>query len=223
MLQAEVETICSHCRLRRVNRRTPQTRSASGTAPQTVGPETIQRLLSGITDLRDRALFSLLATTGLRAGEIQHLHRSSIHIEQHSDAAGNSRSVGIGKITATKSGTTRIFFLDQVALIALQEYLESREDRMEALFLWNSNRSMDGTAIRARLSYWCSQIGIPQINPYELRHAFAIAMANAGIEPFIAAELLGCAYRGAAASILQPNLEMLLAAYLTAIKLLRPR
>ena len=45
-----------------------------------VGSDAMAKLVSGITDLRDKALVLLLIDTGLRTGEVTELDRDSIEI-----------------------------------------------------------------------------------------------------------------------------------------------
>jgi site-specific recombinase XerC len=214
-------TLCSHCRSRLLSRKEVQTHSGAAAARRTVEPATIQKLLSGITDLRDRALFSLLVATGLRAGEIQQLDKTSIQVEQYRDACGNIRSMGVGKLSATKNLRPRRFFLDEVTLVVLQEYLESRKDSDDALFIWKGNRRMDGMAIRTRLSHWSEQLGLPHIAVHQFRKSLASALAQTAANPAIVGELMGSAVRGSVVRIAPIDAQALAIAYLTGIKLLR--
>lgn len=82
------------------------------------------REAAGECDKRDRAIISLLLSTGLRVGEIEALNRSDIRFRD-------------GSITlqSEKSNRYRTVYLDIWAAKHLEEYLETREDNCEALFI----------------------------------------------------------------------------------------
>lgn len=72
---------------------------------------------------RDRAIISLLLSTGLRVGELEALNRTDIKRD--------------GRITlkSEKSGRYRTVFLDVRAKKHMAEYMRTREDNCEALFV----------------------------------------------------------------------------------------
>lgn len=90
----------------------------------TLEEEIAVREAAGESCKRDRAIVSLLLSTGLRVGEIEALNRSEI----------NFRSGSI-TLRSEKSNRYRTVYLDVWASKHLEEYLETRQDNCEALFI----------------------------------------------------------------------------------------
>lgn len=157
--------------------------------PKAVDDLTLERLLSGITVLRDRVLFSMFIATGLRISEMQQLNRDTIQIELESDDQGNDRILGTGEVTG-KGGKRRRFFVDRETLELYAEYLTTRTDDNSALFLSERKQRMSIRAIQYTLTAWCRKLGLPHCHPHQMRHSFATRLANANISSMVLKDLM---------------------------------
>ncbi len=159
------------------------------TEPKPVDPLSLELLLSGIDNLRDRALFRLFVASGLRVSEMRSLNRDSISIIE--DVEGSKRSVvGVGEVIG-KGRKKRKFYVDQDALIAFAQYVTSRKDMSAALFISQRGTRLSVRGIQFRLHYWCERFGAPHLNVHRLRHSFATQLANNDIDPTVLRILMG--------------------------------
>jgi len=83
----------------------------------------IERLRVACTDLRERALMEFLLSTGVRIGEVPQIRKQDI-----------DWSTGEIVIYAHKTSDYRTVFLNDVAMVHLRKYLDSRTDTSDALF-----------------------------------------------------------------------------------------
>ena len=158
--------------------------------PKPVEEYTLDFLLSGVTNARDRALFSVFLASGLRLSEVHQLNRDSIRVEQEPDAMGKVRTVGRGEVVG-KGNKRRFFFLTEKALLDLVTYLRERKDNNPALFLSERKERMSKRAMQWTLDELCRKAGFQHINIHRLRHTYATRLANAGIDSMILKDLMG--------------------------------
>ena len=157
--------------------------------PKPIDPVLLELLLGGIDDLRDRAMFRMFLSSGLRVSEMWSLNRDSISIIE--DVDGSKRTiVGVGEVLG-KGGKKRKFYVDQDALIVFAEYVTSRKDASAALFISERGTRLSIRGIQYRLEYWCKRFGAPHLNVHRLRHSFATELANNGIDPTVLRNLMG--------------------------------
>lgn len=136
--------------------------------------------------LRNRAIFEVFFSTGLRASELIGLDRAQLNGHQN-------RILIMGK-----GKKQRWVYLTPRALDHLNAYLATRADDRPALFIPYKKH---GPTISPRLHIhtiemavkkYCQALGISQkFTPHTLRHAFATALAEKGINPAILQGLLG--------------------------------
>jgi site-specific recombinase XerC len=159
--------------------------------PKPVDEVTLDLLLRGITDLRDRTLMTLFVASGLRVSEIEQLNRDSITItvETHPDTLEES-VCGSGEVIG-KGGKRRRFFVDEEAAMLVSEYIVSRTDELAPLFISERKQRLSVRAIQQRLQYWCQKLGLPHTNVHRLRHSFATRLANAQINSLVLKDLMG--------------------------------
>lgn len=141
--------------------------------PKPISPDTVEKLISGITSTRDKALVMLFANTGLRAGEVVRLDQDSITYVNRALPDGSAGISGVGRVFGTKSHGGREFYLSPRTVAALAEYLADRaDDGLPALFV-NKDGRLTTLAILRTMHRWCDLIGIERIGPRQLRHYFA--------------------------------------------------
>jgi integrase/recombinase XerC len=142
------------------------------TLPRALSPDQAAALLDAPAEddplaLRDRAMFELCYSSGLRLAELISLDLGF----------GVDQSEGLVTVTG-KRGKTRSVPVGGPALAALARWLEVRaslagpEER--ALFVGQRGRRMAQSVVRERLARWAQLAGLPvHVHPHMLRHSFA--------------------------------------------------
>lgn len=143
-------------------------------------------------DLRDRAMFEVIYSSGLRCKELIALRVDDVVLaEQQVRLEGKTGPYGGSK--------TRFVPIGEPAQIMVREYVErarpalrdtSREDD-GTLFLTRAGNPLSSSDIRRRLNVWASQAGILDIHPHTLRHSYATHLLDGGCELRTIQELLG--------------------------------
>jgi len=159
--------------------------------PRVLAPDEISRLLDRIPastplELRDRALFEIAYSSGLRAEELVNLDLASVDFD-----AEELRVEG-------KGSKTRFVPAGEPALRALARYLAraraalAQERDESALFLSKSGRRLSTSDIRRRLRVWARHASVQGgVHPHALRHSFATHLLEGGADLRSIQELLG--------------------------------
>ena len=166
--------------------------------PRVLRPDEIATLLDRIPavtplEQRDRAIFELAYSSGLRAEELVTLDLDAIDFDREC-----VRVEG-------KGGKTRLVPVGEHARAALARYLERARPALKApgpagagdpLFLSKSGRRLQTSDIRRRLRTWArlAQARAPalaQAHPHALRHSFATHLLEGGADLRSIQELLG--------------------------------
>ncbi len=148
--------------------------------PKPVDDITLEKLLAGITNLRDKVLITLFVSTGLRVSEMYQLDRETIHFELETDEQDQEHVRASGEVIG-KGNKRRTFFVDEQTLELYAEYMAARTDTNPALFLSERRQRMSVRAIQYTLDIWCKKLGLSHINVHALRHSYATQLANANI------------------------------------------
>jgi len=124
----------------------------------------LQRFYMELDSVRDRAIFLLYATSGLRKNEVLSLHREDIDLEKR---------MIIPSKRATRTKRTWVSFFNEEARQILMEYLETRTDDDPRLF----PLSLKNCKIFKRA---CVETGL-QITPQVLREFFACELGRLNV------------------------------------------
>lgn len=127
--------------------------------------------------LRDRAIIEVLLSSGVRVNELCNLDRNDVDL--------NTLKL---KVRNGKGSKDRITYISRLASYHLKEYLDSRDDLLEALFVTNDNKqviyrnriTVDG--IRFTLKTLSKRSGVSDIHPHKFRHTFATSLYNRGMD-----------------------------------------
>jgi site-specific recombinase XerD len=158
--------------------------------PRTLGRDDVAELLDRIPaktplETRDRAMFELAYSCGLRAEEIVNLNLDSIEFE-----AENLRVVGKGK-------KTRLVPIGEPAQKCIRRYLETARHSLtgpptDALFLSRNGLRLSTSDVRRRLQLWVRELSRHgRVSPHSLRHSFATHLLEGGADLRSIQELLG--------------------------------
>jgi site-specific recombinase XerD len=161
------------------------------TLPKTLKPQDVARLLEKIPastplEQRDRALFELAYSSGLRAEELVDLDVNSINFDQE-----QVRVEG-------KGAKTRFVPTGEPALRSIATYLErarpalAAADPERALFLSKSGKRLSTSDVRRRLRVWARHASTQTgVHPHALRHSFATHLLEGGADLRAIQEMLG--------------------------------
>jgi site-specific recombinase XerD len=159
--------------------------------PRSLKKEDVAALLDRIPAhtplaLRDRALFELAYSCGLRSEEIVNLDTGSLDFDSE-----ELRVVG-------KGSKTRLVPIGEPAQRAVERYLVRGRPSLlveagePALFVSKSGRRLSPSDVRRRLEVWLRNAGLSSDpSPHALRHSFATHMLEGGADLRSIQELLG--------------------------------
>ena len=150
---------------------------------EVVTPEELARFLaapsgSDIKSLRDKAIFEVLFSTGLRVSELCQLNVEDINLSQEEFSVKG------------KGGKVRVVFLSKEARASLKQYLDKRGDVVEALFIPHS-RNTEGNpearitprSVERLVTYYAKKAGITKkLTPHGLRHSYATDLLRNGAD-----------------------------------------
>ena len=159
--------------------------------PKVLSVEAAQRLLDGggaadPASLRDRAMFELLYSSGLRVGELVAL-----------DAGDGRLDLAQGEVTVTGKGAkTRTVPVGEKARAALRDWLAARAllagPREKALFVGSRGKRIAAAVVAARLKRWARVAGTSgRVHPHMLRHSFATHLLQSSQDLRAVQEMLG--------------------------------
>ena len=156
--------------------------------PETLSPDDAVRLVSRDDDsplgMRDRAVFELAYSCGLRVSELTSLDLGSIDAQ-----AGEVRVTG-------KGSKTRIVPVGRHALAALAAWLPVRERLAKrgepALFVGRTGARLAPREVQRRIKAWAAAAGLTlDVHPHMLRHSFASHVLQSSGDLRAVQELLG--------------------------------
>ena len=159
--------------------------------PKALSVEATQRLLDtekndAPSALRDRAMFELLYSSGLRLGELISL-----------DLADGRLDLRHGEVTVTGKGSkTRTVPVGAKAREALQEWMAVRSQMAvpseKALFVGARGKRISPAVVGARLGAWARASGLGEhVHPHMLRHTFATHLLQSSQDLRAVQEMLG--------------------------------
>ena len=141
------------------------------TVKETYTDENLEEMRDNCSEIRDLALIDMLASTGMRIGELVLLNRSDINFEER-------ECVVFGK-----GSKERVVYFDARTKIHLQSYLDSRSDTDPALFvtLRSPHTRMSIGGIEVRLRKMGKELGIAKVHPHKFRRTLATMAIDKGM------------------------------------------
>lgn len=138
---------------------------------ETYTDEDLEKMRDNCEELRDLAMIDMLASTGMRVGEMVLLNRDDINfVERECKVFG-------------KGNKERIVYFDARAKLHLQEYFDSRTDDNPALFvtLRAPHKRIQIGGIEHRLREMGKQLNIPKVHPHKYRRTLATMAIDKGM------------------------------------------
>ena len=148
---------------------------------ETYSDEALELMRDNCTELRDLAIIDMLASTGMRVGEMVLLNRNNIDF--------NEREC----IVFGKGSKERVVYFDARTKIHLQNYLESRTDDNPALFvsLKSPHERLKIGGVEVRLREFGKQLGLQKVHPHKFRRTLATMAIDKGMPIEQLQQLLG--------------------------------
>ena len=148
---------------------------------ETYSDEVLELMRDNCTELRDLAIIDMLASTGMRVGEMVLLNREDIDF--------NEREC----VVFGKGDKERIVYFDARTKIHLQNYLNSRKDDNPALFvsLQSPYNRMNIGGIEVRLRQLGKRLGLNKVHPHKFRRTLATMAIDKGMPIEQLQQLLG--------------------------------
>jgi integrase/recombinase XerC len=161
---------------------------AARTLPEALSPDDASRLVA-IDDesdagIRDRALFELAYSCGLRVSELTGLDVGAVDA-----GSGEARVTG-------KGAKTRIVPVGRPALAALARWLPVRlriaAPGEAALFVGRAGKRLSPREVQRRIKRWAAAAGLAvDVHPHMLRHSFASHLLQSSGDLRAVQEMLG--------------------------------
>ena len=148
---------------------------------ETYSDEALELMRDFCDGIRDLAMIDLLASTGMRVGELVLLNRDDIDFE-------NRECIVFGK----GSKERRVYF-DARAKIHLQRYLATRSDDNPALFvtLLKPHNRLQISGVEIRLRELGRKLNISKVHPHKFRRTLATMAIDKGMPVEQVQQLLG--------------------------------
>lgn len=148
---------------------------------ETYSDEELELMRDNCTEIRDLAMIDMLASTGMRVGEMVLLNKADINF--------NEREC----IVFGKGDKERIVYFDARTKIHLKEYLQSRNDDNPALFvsLKTPNNRISIGGVEVRLRKFGKQLGLQKVHPHKFRRTLATMAIDKGMPIEQLQQLLG--------------------------------
>lgn len=151
------------------------------TVKETYSDEALELMRDHSECIRDLALIDMLASTGMRVGELVKLNKSDIDFE--------SREC----IVLGKGNKQRKVYFDARTKIHLQRYLQSRTDNNDALFvsLQKPNNRLQISGVEIRLRALGRKLDMNKVHPHKFRRTLATTAIDKGMPIEQVQQLLG--------------------------------
>jgi integrase/recombinase XerC len=158
--------------------------------PKALSPDLMARLLEGPgstpADLRDRAMFELFYSSGLRLAELVSLgvgDAESILRQEEVTVTGKGAKTRTVPVGSRAREALRAWLAHRVALAMSDE---------PALFVGARGRRISPSTVRYALAQWALRLGLPQrVHPHMLRHSFATHVLQSSGDLRAVQEMLG--------------------------------
>ena len=151
------------------------------TVKETYSDEDLELMRDECEGIRDLAIIDLLASTGMRVGELVKLNKKDIDFQ-------NRECIVLGK-----GNKQRKAYFDARTKLHLKKYIDSRADDNEALFvsLQKPYKRLQISGVEIRLRELGNRLNIDKVHPHKFRRTLATAAIDKGMPIEQVQQLLG--------------------------------
>ena len=148
---------------------------------EVINDECMELLRDNCTEIRDLAMIDLLASTGMRVGELVQMNIDDVDFQER-----QCKVFG-------KGNKEREVYFNARAKIHLQQYISQREDDNPALFVSFSSphKRLSISGVEVRLRTLGRRINLPKIHPHKFRRTLATMAIDKGMPIEQVQRLLG--------------------------------
>lgn len=136
-----------------------------------ISDEGIEKLRDNCRNIRDLAIIDLLYSTGIRVGELVNLNIDDIDLD------------GRECVVYGKGDKERRVYFDAKAKVHLKNYIDSRDDDNEALFvtLDSPHVRLKISGVEIRLRQLGRRLGLDRVHPHKFRRTMATRAIDKGM------------------------------------------
>lgn len=151
------------------------------TVKETYTDEALELMRDECDGIRDLAIIDLLASTGMRVGELVKLNIADVDFEKREC------------IVLGKGNKQRKVYFDARTKLHLKKYIDNREDKNEALFvsLQKPHNRLLISGVEIRLRELGTKLNIPKLHPHRFRRTLATTAIDKGMPIEQVQQLLG--------------------------------
>ena len=151
------------------------------TVKETYSDEALELMRDECDGIRDLAIIDMLASTGMRVGELVKLNIADVDFDKREC------------IVLGKGNKQRKVYFDARTKLHLKKYLESRDDGNEALFvsLQKPHDRLLISGVEIRLRELGKKLSIPKLHPHKFRRTLATTAIDKGMPIEQVQQLLG--------------------------------
>ena len=148
---------------------------------EVLSDEQLEQLRDSCTNKRDLAIIDILASTGIRVGELVKLNREDIDFHER-------QCVVFGK-----GNKERIVYFNARTKLHLQQYLNERTDDNPALFvsLHSPHTRLTISGVEIRIRKLGQSLSMPKVHPHKFRRTLATMAIDKGMPIEQVQRLLG--------------------------------
>ena len=148
---------------------------------ETYSDEALELMRDSCAEMRDLAMIDLLASTGMRVGEMVLLNRDDVDLTERECAVFG------------KGDKERMVYFDARTKLHLQAYLKSRSDDNPALIvsLKSPFARLSIGGVETRLRELGRHLGVPKVHPHKFRRTLATMAIDKGMPIEQLQQLLG--------------------------------
>lgn len=150
-------------------------------AKEVLTDEELVRLRDNCSSKRDLAIVEMLASTGMRVGELVKLNRTDINFQEREC------------LVTGKGNKQRVVYFDAKTKLHLRSYVDSRKDAHPALFvsMQGEPRRITIGNVEARLKHLGERAGTGRVHPHKFRRTLATHAIDKGMPIEQVQKLLG--------------------------------
>ena len=139
----------------------------------------LERLNWFCGNIRNRAILHFLRSTGCRISEVTELNRDAVNLE------------ALECVVHGKGNKERTVYLDEVAGMLLQQYLNERKDDVPALFVNRFGDRLKPGGVRVMLNELAEKAQVEHVHPHKFRRTLATDLTRHGMPIQEVAKILG--------------------------------